>query len=60
LLVLVQLIAWNNRPRNDLLCVERNVKQLLTHLKVLRFMQLPFCRSICLEQSTTTSPKRWH
>jgi len=27
----VQLIAWEDRPRNDLLCVERDVKQLLTH-----------------------------
>ena len=29
--VLVQLIAWEGHPRNDLLCVERDVKQLLTH-----------------------------
>jgi len=28
--------------------------------KVLRSTQLPCCRTICLEQSTTTSPKRWH
>jgi len=27
----VQLIAWKDRPRNDLLCVERDIKQLLTH-----------------------------
>jgi len=27
----VQLIAWEDRPRNDLLCVERDVKHLLTH-----------------------------
>jgi len=27
----VQLIAWKDRPRNDLLCVERDVKHLLTH-----------------------------
>jgi len=26
----VQLIAWEDRPRNDRLCVERDVKQLLT------------------------------
>jgi len=26
----VQLIAWKDRPRNDLLCVEMDVKQLLT------------------------------
>jgi len=26
----VQLIAWEDRPRNDLLCVERDVMQLLT------------------------------
>jgi len=25
----VQLIAWKDRARNDLLCVERDVKQLL-------------------------------
>jgi len=29
--VQVQLIAWEARPRNDLLCVERDVKQLHTH-----------------------------
>jgi len=28
----VQLIAWKDRPQNDLLCVERDVKHLLTHL----------------------------
>jgi len=27
----VQLIAWENRPWNDLLCVERVIKHLLTH-----------------------------
>jgi len=27
----VQLIAWKDRPGNDLLCVERDVKQLLSH-----------------------------
>ena len=27
----VQLIAWKDRPRNDLLCVERDFKHLLTH-----------------------------
>ena len=27
----VQVIAWKDPPRNDLLCVERNVKHLLTH-----------------------------
>jgi len=33
----VQLIAWEDRPQNDLLCVERDVKQvqLLTHSLVL-------------------------
>ena len=30
--VQVQLTAWKDRPRNDLLCVERDVKQLLTNL----------------------------
>jgi len=29
--VSVQLIAWEDRPRNDLLCVETDVKQLPTH-----------------------------
>jgi len=27
----VQFIAWKDRPRNDLLCIERDDKQLLTH-----------------------------
>jgi len=27
----VQLIVWEDHTRNDLLCVERDVKQLLTH-----------------------------
>jgi len=27
----VQLIAWEDRPQNDLLCVERGDRQLLTH-----------------------------
>jgi len=27
----VQLIAWKDRPRNDVLCVQRDTKQLLTH-----------------------------
>jgi len=31
LLVTVQLIAWKDRPQNDLLYVERDDKQLLTH-----------------------------
>jgi len=26
----VQLIAWKDRPGNDLLCVETDIKQLLT------------------------------
>jgi len=26
----VQLMAWEDRPQNDLLCVERDVKHLLT------------------------------
>ena len=30
----VQLIAWEDRPRNDLLCVERDVKHLLTHSRL--------------------------
>ena len=25
----VQLIAWKDRPRNDLLCIERDVKHVL-------------------------------
>jgi len=29
--VRVQLITWEDRTRNDLLCVEMDVKQLLTH-----------------------------
>jgi len=28
--------------------------------KALRSTQLPCCRTICLELSTTTPPKRWH
>jgi len=31
----VQLIAWKDRPRNDLLCVEGDVKHLLTHSLIL-------------------------
>jgi len=27
----MQLTAWEDHPQNDLLCVERDVKQLLTH-----------------------------
>jgi len=27
----VQLIAWKDRPRNDQLCVVRDIKRLLTH-----------------------------
>jgi len=29
--VAVQLIAWKDRLRNDLLCVKKDVKQPLTH-----------------------------
>jgi len=29
--IAVQLIFYEDRPQNDLLCVERDVKQLLTH-----------------------------
>jgi len=36
--VAVQLIAWKDRPRNDLLCVERDVKQLLTHSQSPKFL----------------------
>jgi len=28
----VQLIVWKDRPRNDLLCVERDIRQLLSQL----------------------------
>jgi len=27
----LQLIAWKDRPWNDLLCVERDIELLLTH-----------------------------
>jgi len=27
----VQLMAWEDRPQNDLLCVERDIKQLFTY-----------------------------
>jgi len=27
----MQLIAWEVRPSNDLLCIERDIKQLLTY-----------------------------
>jgi len=29
--VRVQLIAWKDHPRNDLLCVERDIERRLTH-----------------------------
>jgi len=41
----VQLIAWKGRPQNDLLCVERDVKQLLTRLFVLRCYMLSLSSS---------------
>ena len=36
----VQLIAWEDRPRNDVLYVERDIKQLLTHSLVDMFQNL--------------------
>jgi len=34
----VQFIAWKDGPRNDLLCVRRVVKQLLTHCSTIVVM----------------------
>jgi len=38
----VQLIAWKDCPRNDPLCVDRDVKQLLTHILTKIKYTLPF------------------
>jgi len=34
----VQLIAWKECPQNDLLCIKRDIKQLLTHSLSLEVM----------------------
>jgi len=57
----VQLIAWKDHPWNDLLCVERVVKQLLTHsllraqisavLEFLFILTLIFVQHFCLQCS---------
>jgi len=45
----VQLIAWKDLAQNDLLCVEREVKQLLTHsLMCLASFQFPSTHHILL------------
>jgi len=37
----VQLIAWEDHPGNDLLCIERDIKQLLTHSLTVFFVRSP-------------------
>jgi len=38
----VQLITWEDCPRNDPLCVERDVKQLLAHHSLTHCTQFYF------------------